>query len=180
MRARLASRRAAARWRRRGDRLHRERERLDHSRTLVVDGAARLDDFAPRDVTRSRGAAIVLARVQVLHPRARQADGGADRLFLDIHVKRVEEQAARAVIDAVDDFDCLRRQVEEARLEPIQRFDDHDAPLAGVPGKLFQLSDEQIEIFLALVRRSLPGAADRTAPPLVAPSVCAASMQCRT
>ncbi len=66
------------------------------------------------------------------------------------------------MIDAVDDFDCLRRQVEEARLEPVQRFDaNDDAPLAGVPGKLLQLADEQIEIFLALVRRSLPGAADR-------------------
>ena len=66
------------------------------------------------------------------------------------------------MIDAVDDFDGLRRQVEEARLEPVQRFDaNDDAPLSSVLGKLFQLADEQIEIFLALVRRRLPGAPDR-------------------
>ena len=80
-------------------------------------------DLLPRHVARARRAAIVFAGVQVAHSRAGGADGVANRPLLDVHVERVEQQAAGRMVDAVDDLDRLRRQVEEAGLEPVERLD---------------------------------------------------------
>ncbi len=66
------------------------------------------------------------------------------------------------MIDAVDDLDRLRREVEEARLEAIERLDaDDDAAFAGIAREILELADEQVEVLLAFVGRRLPRAADR-------------------
>ena len=65
------------------------------------------------------------------------------------------------MIDAVDDLDRLRREIEEARLEAIERLDaDDDAAFAGIARELLELADEQVEVLLAFVGRRLPRAAD--------------------
>jgi len=54
---------------------------------------------------------------------ADQADGRGLVLLLDIHMKRIQQHPDRRRIDAVDDLHRLRGGVEEACLEPIERFD---------------------------------------------------------
>src|SRR4029450_13498973 len=93
---------------------------------------------------------------------ARSADGVADRLLLDVHVERVEEDAARRTVHAIDDLDRLLRQVQEAGLESVERLDTQDdALVTRVRRQLLQLIDQQIGVALPLVSGLLPGAPDR-------------------
>src|SRR5262249_9122713 len=73
------------------------------------------------------------------------------------------EQPAGRAIDAVDDLDRLRGQIQEARLEPVQRLDaEHDAAVGGVLGEAAQLSHEEIDVPRAFVARLQPEPADGT------------------
>ena len=66
------------------------------------------------------------------------------------------------MIDPIDHLDRLRRQVDEARFEPVERLDAQpDAAVPGVLRELAELRDQQIDVALALVVGRLPRAADR-------------------
>src|SRR5207237_8469358 len=65
------------------------------------------------------------------------------------------------MIHAIDDLDRLLRQVDEARLESVQRLDaQSDTALGRVLREAAKLAHEQIDLACALVRRRLPQAPD--------------------
>ena len=96
-----------------------------------------------------------------LQPRTGGANRVPDRFLFDVHVERVEQDPARRVIDPVDDLDRLLRQVEEARLEAVERLHaQRDPAVAGVLGQRLELRHEDVQVARALVGRLLPAAAD--------------------
>ena len=122
----------------------------------------RVRDLGPGHMTGARRAAIVLTGVEMLQARADGTNGIAQLALLDVHVERVEHDLAGRVIDAVYDFDRLRGQVDEARLEAVERLDaQHRAVIPRVGGQLAQVLDQQIRVAGALVGGHLPHAAHR-------------------
>ena len=132
----------------RGDRDDLVGERLDHDRPVELDRLQRVGDLVPRHVARPGRAAVVLAGVEVGQPAAGGADRVADRLLLEVHVERVEQDAEARAVDPVDDLDRLVGDVHEARLEPVQRLEAQPyarvggvrrerrrAPRRGAPGR---------------------------------------------
>ena len=68
---------------------------------------------------------------------------------------------ARRVIDAIDDVDGLRRQIDDTGFEPVQWLDaEDDAVVAGHACQLGVLTDQEIPVSGAFVRRRVPRPAD--------------------
>src|SRR5690606_11305090 len=64
----------------------REPEAFDRQPSVVADGVERREHVAPRDVARSRRAAVVLARVHVTDVATARAERLSEMLLLDVRV----------------------------------------------------------------------------------------------
>src|SRR5690606_14695543 len=101
----------------------REPEAFDRQPSVVADGVERREHVAPRDVARSRRAAVVLARVHVTDVATARAERLSEMLLLDVRVERVEQQADARMADRLAQRDAIGDRVEEVRLEAVERFD---------------------------------------------------------
>ena len=138
------------------------RERLDHRRALIVDRRGTPATTSSHGTWPDPGAPRSFSHACRCFSRGPAARIASPIDCSSMFMWNVSSSRPHAgMIDAIDDLDRLRREIEEARLEAVERLDaDHDAALAGVGRQLLQLADEEVEILLALVGRRLPRPAD--------------------
>ncbi len=101
--------------------------------------------------------AVIFVRVNVDHERPRQLDGLPEALLLDVRVKRVNHDLDARAVDHAVKLDCLLGEIDEARLEPVQRLKGKRDPLfLGVARHLLQVLRAALQLTRVLLRGGLP------------------------
>jgi len=95
---------------------------FDDDGAAIVDGFEGPSDAWPVGVIAAGRAAIAAARVEMAELPARLPDCGAEILFLDVHMERVEMKLHGRRADRGDQTQALFARVEEIRFEAIQRL----------------------------------------------------------
>src|SRR5690606_14088460 len=129
-------------------------ERFNDDVALITDGFQRADDPSPVGVITAGSSAIASTSVKVPEMLAGFSDGGAEILFLDVHVKAIEVKFHGGRFDGRDQFQSLFARIQKISLEAIQWLDaDRDALRFCMAGEELKVLDDQ-RPFLATLDRS--------------------------
>lgn len=88
--------------------------------TVIVDVFQRFTDFAPGGAATAGDATVAFAGVEMAQVLASCADGSADAVFFDIHMKGVEHDLCPGMVDFLDKLDSIFGSIEQVAFEAVQ------------------------------------------------------------
>src|SRR6185312_1905468 len=127
-------------------------------RAVVFDCLQRVAHFRPVDLSGARGAAVVLAGMEMLQMPTCMSDRLALVFLFDRHMERVEKDADGAAADILSKADRLFRLVHEVGFETVQRLErnGHALQLGGL-ADLAERADRPFPFARTLVRWHIAG-----------------------